>query len=107
MFVHYTILSGIVSFALLAGPAATIAVPESVYAIQARDTSGIDIQQACNSFYGNAYTAETTGSSCWDWVCVSGGSSRGLNLNVWCADVYGLNSYATCDGGVYNWVCNY
>jgi hypothetical protein len=107
MFAHSTILNAVASVALFTGLAAATPVPGSEHALQDRASSGINIQAACNFFYGNGYTAQTTGGSCDDWACVSGSSSHGLNLNVWCADVYGLQAYASCSNGVYNWKCNY
>lgn len=103
MFARSIILS--TCFALLSRAAA---VAIEVPSIVTRDSSGIDIQAACNFEYGNGYTATRTGGSCYDWVCRgSNGQSGGVNLDVWCAAKWGIEAYAECDGGIYDWVCTY
>jgi len=111
MFAHSAILGAIVGSALLACPAAAIAVPDSAYALQALQArayiSGIDIQLACSQQWGNNWLADNTGSTCDDWKCVNqSGELQGLNLDLYCTRNYGSNAYATCSGGVYNWECD-
>ncbi|KAK9445277.1 hypothetical protein VB005_00385 [Metarhizium brunneum] len=110
MFAHSPILGAIISLALLAGPsaAAAAAVPDSMPALQPRITSGIDMNAACQWQYGGDYTSGTIGTGCYDWMCwKSGEQSGGLDLNAWCRRQHGPQSYASCSGGRYNWVCNY
>jgi hypothetical protein len=107
MFARSIILSAIASIALLSGSASALAVPESAPAVEARTTSGISVEAACNIFYGTSFSAVATGSGCFDWKCQRGGESYGVDLNEWCQGAHGGNSYASCNGGVYDWVCNY
>ncbi len=107
MIAHSIILGAIASFALLSDSATALAMPDSALTLQARTTSGINVEAACNIYYGTSFSAVAAGSGCNDWVCVRGSERYGLDFNQWCRDSWGGNSYATCGGGVYNWVCNY
>ena len=102
-----TILSAIAAFMLLGSPATANALPDSAHLLQARDTCGISIQAACNYFHGVSSYSKTIGSRCTDWVCVTGSTQSGLDLDAWCIHVYGSNARATCSGGAYNWGCHY
>jgi hypothetical protein len=108
MIAHSIILSAITSFALLSDSATVLAMPDSVHALQARTTSGIDVQAACESLFGPGWVPVTTGSSCNDWGCeIAFLGPGGLDFTEWCRQLYGASAYASCSGGVYNWVCNY
>lgn len=112
MFAHSPILGAIISLALLTGPSAAAAAaaagPDSMPALKARITGGIDMNAACRWEYDDGYTSGTIGDGCNDWICwKSGESSGGLDLNAWCRHKHGPQSYASCSGGAYNWVCEY
>jgi len=107
MFAHNTILSAIVSVALLSTSATALAVPEPAGDLQSRATAGISVEQACNRYYGGGAHAEATGGGCYDWVCVSGNQRLGLDLAQFCRDSYGSGASASCSNGVYSWLCNF
>jgi hypothetical protein len=111
MFAPSTVLSAIVGIALLAGPAAAIAVPSAddsaSQALQERKwRSNIDMQVACNEQYGGNYPAVTVGSGCDDWKCDVDGKKRGLSVDLYCIKRFGSDAYASCSNGVYNWQCH-
>lgn len=99
MLAHSILLSATASLALLGGSAAALAMPEQAKELQARATSPISVEAACNVFYGTSFHAQTTGNGCYDWVCVRGNQRYGLDLNEWCG------GQASCSNGVYSWVC--
>jgi hypothetical protein len=105
MIAQSIIVSAIASLALLSGSASASAIPEA--GIEARATSGINVDAACKFYHGDSFGAKATGTSCNSWVCAHGSESYGIDLNAWCTQTYGGAAYASCSGGVYNWVCNH
>lgn len=99
MLVHSAILSATASIALLSGSATAL--------VQARATDGIDVESACNLFYGTSFSAKAIGSGCNDWRCVRGNEAYGLDFNEHCQNVWGGRAYASCSNGVFSWVCNH
>lgn len=107
MLAHSITLSAIASFALLSNFATALALPEEATTLQARATDGINVEAACNIYYGTSFSAKTTGSGCNDWVCVRGDEKHGIDLSQWCRDSWGGGASASCSNGVYSWVCNH
>ena len=112
MFIHSTIIGAITSFTFLVSPVAALAMPlteDSAHAIQAfQKRGGIDMEDACAREQGKDWQAVTHGSGCNDWLCVTpdGRQKMGLNLNLYCFETVGVNSYASCSGGIWGWSCN-
>lgn len=106
------VLSTIASLLLLSNLAA--ALPAESAGVQTRRSEGdnpINVDEACKFQHGSAFSAQTKGNGCNDWVCVRGGERYGVDMQGWCRimrdreNIY-YGYLAECRGGVYGWVCN-
>jgi hypothetical protein len=100
-------LTTLTSLALLSIGATALAVPEEAKTLQTRATSPISVEAACNIQHGTSFSAVTKGNGCNDWVCARGSERYSVDLNEWCQGTRGGRAYASCNGDVYDWVCNY
>lgn len=69
---------------------------------------GVDMNQACQLTNGAGWVAQLTypsqGAYGWRcWVPPYGAVKKGVNVQLYCSAVYGLNAYNT--GGAYSWYC--
>ena len=114
MIAPISLISAIGSLLLLSASATALPTESAnTKTLQTRDwTQPINVDDACKFQHGNAFSAQTKGNGCNDWVCVRDSERYGVNLQSWCGTV-GMRIddsifwAAVCKGGVYGWVCDF
>ena len=102
------------ALALLMGPAAGTALSPvgqaQGQALEARKWLCNIMQnegaEACKQQYHGSYPPGSRNDKCDGWYCNVDGSQRGLNMDMYCTDRYGSNTYASCDKSLWDWQCH-
>ena len=71
---------------------------------------GVNMQQACNTQYGNGLTAvATNANSAYSWQCVGAGVSRGIDVTAECVTQYGYGAIAAVSNpaSAWSWYCRW
>ena len=92
---------------LLAGSCVAAAILLSPTAT-ANAATGVDMRLACQMTNGAGWVEQLTypsqGAYGWRcWVPPFGAVKKGVNVQLYCSGVYGLNAYNS--GGAYSWYC--